>query len=167
MSKYTKEQIEAMTPEQLKRAVATDVMGLSIYHYDKDVESRCFYMLWDEHCDPVARFDGMTTGERKTEELAWADCPDYIGNVTAAWLVMDAIKEKHDHIGLYYSQCMDDRWTFAINDIVDGEDGMPDMNEALFEASTASEAICKAALLAVKDEEKKPYFNDPDDGLPF
>lgn len=57
-----------MSERELYIALA-QALGWSVYHYDKDVESRCYYMLMDHEFDPVVIFDG----ERKTEEEAWDD----------------------------------------------------------------------------------------------
>lgn len=73
-----------MTDDELNRLVAERVMGWSIYHYDKDYASNCYYMLTDADGDPVAPFAGLHTGERKTEAEAWADVPAYCTN-PAAW----------------------------------------------------------------------------------
>ncbi|QGQ97005.1 hypothetical protein EHS13_20000 [Paenibacillus psychroresistens] len=157
MSKYTREQIEAMTPEQLKRSVATDVMGLSVYHYDKDFEANCYYMLVDG-IDPVAPFDGLTTGERKTEEEAWSDCPDYLNDIAAAWKVIEEMQVKGfatvlQRLGDYFAP--DDLWECQFGHMPMAKD------------ESAQVVICKAALLAVIQDEKKSYFHDPDDELPF
>lgn len=90
MSKYTKEQIDSMTPEQLKRAIATDVMGLSIYHYDKDYEANCYFMLVDENFEVVSNdYFNPRNGECKTEEEAWKDCPDFLNDPVLALKVFE------------------------------------------------------------------------------
>jgi hypothetical protein len=141
MSKYTKEQIEAMTPEQLKRAVATDVMGLSIYHYDKDYEANCYYMLVDG-LDPVARFDGLTTGERKTEEEAWADCPDYLTDHSALWEMEEFVYAMSTTMGLKYA--------LQLLELLDINTNRTLVNMAKLIRATP-EQRCKAALLAVME----------------
>jgi hypothetical protein len=56
-----------------------DILGYHIYHYDKDVESRCYYQLWDESGDPAAfkTGKGLDWGQRKTPEEAWEDMPKW------------------------------------------------------------------------------------------
>lgn len=138
--KYSKEQIDSMTPEQLKRAIATDVMGLSIYHYDKDWEDNCYYVLWNEALEPVAKYEGWNTGERKTEEEAWADCPDYLNDITAAFEVAEKFKLRGFLLNFLEGNSSEVGWhcTTEYKWHVRG-------------CETPAEAIVKAALLAVMD----------------
>jgi hypothetical protein len=140
MIKYIKDQIEAMTPEQLKRAVATDVMGLSIYHYDKDVEERCYYMLWDENMNHMAKFIGYHTDERKTEEEAWADCPDFINDFNATFSIIEKLKEKEYGVNIYVQKGFEPEVTLFV---WRGECGS-------FRGKTLGEAVCKVALVVMK-----------------
>jgi hypothetical protein len=137
----TREEIIAMEPgRKLDTLVAEKVMGLTVYHYDKDVEENCYYMLMDTEGFPFEPFGG----EKETEEEAWLSCFYYSTDISAAWEVVEKIKKDLD-------------WWIVLNS--EGEKWI-----ALFywdkyqiacecEAETASEAICKCALMAVMDKE--------------
>jgi hypothetical protein len=74
-----------MTDSELNRALA-ELMGYTIYHYDKDYEENCYFMLMDTDFDPVEPDDGR----RKTEERAWNDTPDYCTDPAASLEVEQA-----------------------------------------------------------------------------
>lgn len=65
-----------MTDQQLNRALA-ELMGYTVYHYDKDVPERCYYML----VDPTGDY---STIERPTEAIAWLDEPWFTGDPAAS-----------------------------------------------------------------------------------
>jgi hypothetical protein len=145
INSITEEQILAIGPgKELDALVAVEVMGWSIYHYDKDVEERCFFMLVDENFDPVANDVPFTlrNGERKTEEEAWKDNRPWSTDISAAWEVVEKMKSLN--------------WWSVVSSDLGHPDGdwsalfFWDPNGESFEtrAQTAPEAIVKAALLA-------------------
>ncbi|OKP91395.1 hypothetical protein [Paenibacillus sp. P32E] len=85
-------QVKEMTNPELNRALA-ELMGYSIYHYDKDVEENCYYML----VDPTGDYQQL---DRKTEAEAWADAPDYCTDPAASLEVQTAAiaKDKEAYI---------------------------------------------------------------------
>ncbi|KAA9007226.1 hypothetical protein F4V43_01695 [Paenibacillus spiritus] len=68
-----------MTDQQLNRALA-ELMGYTVYHYDKDVLGRCYFEL----TDPEGYPEIVLGGERKTEPEAWGDAPDYCTDPSAS-----------------------------------------------------------------------------------
>lgn len=79
--------------------------------------------------------------------------PKYSTDISAAWEVMDKLKEKHDHIGIYYSTCIGKEWTCNITDLSEqfDEEGDFDVKDISADAETAQLAICRLALLAVME----------------
>ncbi|MBY3623788.1 hypothetical protein HGO21_30190 [Acinetobacter sp. CUI P1] len=75
-------EINSMTDQQLNRALA-ELMGYTVYHYDKDVPERCYYML----VDPTGDY---STIERPTEEIAWLDAPWFTGDPATSLEVQTA-----------------------------------------------------------------------------
>ncbi|WP_340398006.1 hypothetical protein NST50_14010 [Paenibacillus sp. FSL E2-0202] len=65
-----------MTDHQLNRALA-ELKGYTVYHYDKDVPERCYYLL----VDPTGDY---STIERPTEAIAWLDAPWFTGDPAAS-----------------------------------------------------------------------------------
>lgn len=142
----SREQILAMEPgRELDKLVAIHVMGYSMYHYDKDVEENCYYMLVDDELDPVAEWESynIRQGERKSEEEAWRDCPKYSESISSAWEVVGKMRKTHwvDISGGLKLELVSP-YTCQI-----GTYGVPGSLYA--EGDTAPEAICKASLLAV------------------
>jgi hypothetical protein len=80
---------ELTKAQAVNRRIA-ELCGYYIYHYDKDHPDRCYYMLsipndchwtgWDQ-----LRFRNewgqWNAGERKTENAAWNDAPDYYNSL--------------------------------------------------------------------------------------
>jgi hypothetical protein len=136
----TREEILAMEPgRELDKLIAEQVMGWSIYRFDKDVPERCYYMLVDKSFDPVVDDGYWNAGERKTEEEAWNDNRPFSTDISAAWEVVMHLKSKY--------------WYFMLSDENEGWEASFywDPHRPAFEAvsSDAPQAICKAALLAV------------------
>lgn len=71
-----------LTNAEINRNIA-ELKGYSIYHYDKDVLERCYFQLWDEDGDPVVW--KIYEGQRKTEEEAWQDVPDWASDLNTAF----------------------------------------------------------------------------------
>lgn len=71
-----------LTDQQLNRALA-ELMGYTVYHYDKDVPERCYYML----VDPTGDYSMI---ERPTEAMAWLDAPWYTGDPAASLEIQEA-----------------------------------------------------------------------------
>lgn len=92
---------EALSDEQLNIEVAK-VAGYSIYHYDKDYEHNCYYMLWEpnsidwagqgdwERFGHEIRERRFRAGERKTEEEAWKDAPYFASDLRKIWPLFEA-----------------------------------------------------------------------------
>lgn len=136
-NELTKEKILAMeSGRELDALIAEKVMGWSIYHYDKDVPERCYYMLVDDKFEVVADDKpwSLRNGERKTEEEAWKDNRQWSSDISVAFEALKATKrivhlEGHFHTG--WSVVLDGKYTATEWDL--------------------PIAICKAALLAVMD----------------
>ncbi|MNN89976.1 hypothetical protein D3C81_2078610 [compost metagenome] len=105
-------------------------------------------MLLDDEMEPVADFESYSfrVGERSTEEEAWNDNHKFSNDISAAWEVVEKMKQNN--------------WFFILSDNL-----FPDKWEASFFwdpnqemidliSNSAPEAICKAALLAVLGKEE-------------
>jgi len=134
---YTREEIMNMDGQALNRAVAEQVMGYTIYHYDKDYEENCYFMLMNDEFDPVEPLDGR----RKTEEEAWNDCPDFSGSISAAWEVVEKIGETWE-VKVFNRN----GWTCYISSSLDEGYNYRETGD------TAPLAICRTALLATMEE---------------
>lgn len=65
-------------PSELNLQLAKK-LGYSVYHYDKGPADTCYYSLQDSHGEPVVSV--FKEGERKTEDAAWGDCPNFMDNI--------------------------------------------------------------------------------------
>lgn len=81
-----------MSNRRLDYLAGERLLGYTIYHYDKDVAERCYYMLMDANFDPV--YD-LFKGERKTEAEAWEDCPYFGSDWGAAMIALRTAINKH------------------------------------------------------------------------
>lgn len=78
---------------RLDRMIA-DILGYTMYHYDKDVAERCYWQLWDEkgnvaamRTNPETMGYWRTPAEHRTEEDAWEDMPQWSSREDhAVWL---------------------------------------------------------------------------------
>lgn len=141
-NEMTRDEILAMKPgKELNKMVGEKVMEYLIYHYDKDVPDNCYYMLMDEHFDLVAGYEGIHIGERKTEELAWDDCPKFSEDISAAWEVVEKMKEKYAVAVVSFKSAVLCKIQAPESDSFDAD------------CKTEPEAICKAALLAMEGTE--------------
>lgn len=69
--------------KSLNRQIA-EMLGYFIYHYDKDVEDRCYYQLWQ----PLGGMAINEDWQRRTEGEAWNDSPKWsrdIGLALGLW----------------------------------------------------------------------------------
>lgn len=74
-------------------------LGYLIYHYDKDVRERCFYMLMapdgsfpaQEETSEIGEH-GIHAGERKTEAEAWEDLPHFSTDANVALNLVDEVE---------------------------------------------------------------------------
>ena len=83
-----------MSPgHELDRFIAEKVMGMTVYHYDKDREDNCYFMLMDHTFDSVV-LNIRGAAERKTEAEAWADVPKYSESIAHAWVVVERMASK-------------------------------------------------------------------------
>lgn len=78
---------------EMDRLIAEKVMGYTVYHYDKDHPNNCYYMLMDADFDPVLFTGNYRDSEKKTEEEAWNDCPEFSTDILAAWEVVKKLGE--------------------------------------------------------------------------
>lgn len=76
------------------------LLGYTVYHYDKDVGERCYYMLMTPDFEPVA--DLWHEGQRKTEAEAWNDLPRFSSDGNAMLLLNDMLEELGWKITLVY-----------------------------------------------------------------
>lgn len=129
--------IDTMSIDELRIAVAREVLGLWCYHYDKDYRENCYYMILDEQLTPVhaAHYaDGIV-----------CRMPDYPRDIAAAWVVVEATTTLLPNFGL--ARLDNGSWicSWAI---------APDFSDfEEVEAPTAPEAICRAALKAVRNSD--------------
>jgi hypothetical protein len=54
------------------------MLGYTVYHYDKAPAANCYYLLMEEDGNPAVRSD-----ERKTEAEAWDDAPFFTTDLHA------------------------------------------------------------------------------------
>lgn len=126
----------------LNRAIA-DMLGYSIYHYDKDVAENCYYMLMDPNWDRVVY--GLHAGERRTEEQAWADPPDFSGDIAYAWQVVEKMQADGHTV-------MQTAYPLGQHVVIICLATKSDKDWAVqrgAQAETAALAICRAALLSI------------------
>ena len=118
---------------EMDKAIGQHIFKYWVDHYDKDCAENCYYCLMDGSGDAV--IPGFY-GERKSEEEAWADCPEFSTDIAAAWEVWDYLKNKYHELIL--SWC-DDMYDLLVCD---------SKGHYLFssEADTAPLAICRCAL---------------------
>ncbi|MFB6364497.1 hypothetical protein ACFCP7_10585 [Paenibacillus elgii] len=119
-------------------------MNWQIYHYDKDFEERCYFMLVDENFDAIAAdYADPRNGERKTEAEAWDDCPDFSRDISAAWEVEAKILSMDDELRARYVIFL-----MHFVGVYAYEPPSPEDIFALIHASAADR--CRAALLALR-----------------
>lgn len=63
-------------------------LGYSIYHYNKDIEARCYYMLWEPDGTGVGLYPD---NQHKTEEAAWQDAPKWDRDLNLALQLMEDV----------------------------------------------------------------------------
>jgi hypothetical protein len=131
---------------EMDKLIAEQVMGISMYHYDKGHPDNCYFMLLDADGDPVLFAPRFRDAERKTEAEAWQDCPCYSTDIAAAWQVVEKLTadgwgHKH-HVYSKYAEMPGWQWTFM-------QSGKGPNSISGAEAETAPLAICRAALLAI------------------
>lgn len=73
-------------PGELNKQLAIK-LGYTVYHYDKDRAENCYYSLQDPHGDPVISI--FREGERKTEEGAWADTPNFDSDLNLLFEILN------------------------------------------------------------------------------
>ena len=122
---------------EMDKAIGQYIFKYWVDHYDKDCAENCYYCLIDGSGDAV--IPGFY-GERKSEEEAWADCPEFSTDIAAAWEVVEKM-------GNYLFACgrndegMWEACFFPVNS------GIGKLNEA--HGDTAPLAISRAALKAL------------------
>ena len=60
---------------EMDKAIGQYIFKYWVDHYDKDYAENCYYCLMDGSGDEV--IPGLHEVERRTEEEAWADCPEF------------------------------------------------------------------------------------------
>lgn len=136
-----REQIEQLPAgRELDALIALQVMGFTMYHYDKDVAEMCYFTLLDTEGDAVVFRAHYRDGEHATEAQAWADCPAFSTDIAAAWRVFELFEwslARGVFRGVPY---------YAIQEA--GEELSLDEPARHYpQAHTAPLAICRAALL--------------------
>ncbi len=76
---------------EMDKAIGQHIFKYWVDHYDKDYAENCYYCLMDGSGDAV--IPGFY-GERKSEEEAWADCPEFSTDIAAAWEVLNKFTHK-------------------------------------------------------------------------
>ena len=71
---------------EMDKAIGQHIFKYWVDHYDKDYAENCYYCLMDGSGDAV--IPGFY-GERKSEEEAWNDCPEFSTDIAAAWEVVE------------------------------------------------------------------------------
>lgn len=87
-------------------------LGYHIYHYDKDVESRCYYQLWEPDGNPIGLYPD---NEYKTEVEAWQDVPQWDGDLNLALKLLEY--QSNVVITLLNKRWMLDREWFSLEDL--------------------------------------------------
>ena len=77
---------------EMDKAIGQYIFKYWVDHYDKDYAENCYYCLMDGSGDAV--IPGLHEGERRTEEEAWADCPEFSTDIAAAWEVLNKFTHK-------------------------------------------------------------------------
>ena len=77
---------------EMDKAIGQHIFKYWVDHYDKDYAENCYYCLMDGSGDAV--IPGLHEGERRTEEEAWADCPEFSTDIAAAWEVLNKFTHK-------------------------------------------------------------------------
>ena len=77
---------------EMDKAIGQHIFKYWVDHYDKDCAENCYYCLMDGSGDAV--IPGLHEGERRTEEEAWADCPEFSTDIAAAWEVLNKFTHK-------------------------------------------------------------------------
>lgn len=129
------EQLQSLSDSELDRLSATEVMGYHMYHYDKDHESNCYYLLVDgiDAVNPISMFSGF-----KTEKEAWRDWQP-TSNMNQAMELVNEIKgclhlREHGVEGEWES-------SFCMH------------SHSMSHAETASKAITLSSILAMVEVE--------------
>ncbi len=98
---------DALSDREKEHLIGRHVMEYTIYHYDKDVRERCYYMLMDSEGDPVNRQFFRGAGEQRTEAKAWDDCPQFTTDRNAFAAVEEALERRgKDVIDRYILELM-------------------------------------------------------------
>ncbi|MEK4479532.1 hypothetical protein MKZ23_08875 [Paenibacillus sp. FSL R5-0876] len=140
-------QIKDKTDQQLNRALA-ELMGYTVYHYDKDVLGRCYFEL----TDPEGYSEIVFGGERNTELEAWADVPNYCTDPAASLEVQTAATKVNAKVyvdTLYDIRLTNEGYTpeIAIGESTYSHDGVV----YLFDASPRERA--EAAYITLQQKE--------------
>lgn len=141
----TEELDKIIAGPELNRLIGEKVFHYDVYHYDKDVAENCYYMLVGEQLEKLAPFDPTQRGgggERKNEAEAWADCPNFSGNLIAAFTLVEQLAHENA-ITIYALHCtptINHDWMVFINDITAYGDTLPI-------------AICRAVYGLLKEQE--------------
>lgn len=108
-------------------------LGYSVYHYDKGYPADCYYMLMTPDFNPVVL---GRDGERKTEDAAWGDCPNWQENIG---LAMELVGNRD-----FEALKVGERWTahFVEQEAVESDEGL-------------AEAIVKAFMRLDLEYEKR------------
>jgi hypothetical protein len=105
-------QVKELTNAERNQALAEKmVMGYTVYHYDKDVTERCYYMLMDPDFDPVliATSKGWNCGQRRTR-LGWM-CRSFVQSLLVVGISENYFVMTRNHFGqLWYSVCEKKPW---------------------------------------------------------
>lgn len=125
-----------MDNRELDKRIA-EMLGYTIYHYDKDIEENCYFMLWNPN-------GGFSDIPRQTEIGAWDDCPKFTEDISSAFEVFEKVLK-----GFTTGGISENKGGYACWFMNSYGDDTPD-HVIDAEEDTAPLAICKAALLSLE-----------------
>lgn len=145
MDRVKMEKILNMPIKEANLLIAKEIFGYHVYHYDKDYKDNCYYILVDLNMNQVAPYWNGRKAQRKTEEEAWNDCPDFFKDMNNAWEVyLQIMKGFHSQKEKFYK---------SLQQIVGRYSPItweyPEVFTMLRE--DMPNAICRAALMTVLD----------------
>lgn len=123
---------------ELDREIGKKIFAYWLYHYNKGVESSCYWALLDSELNCVGQIMERGLPHRKSEAEAWGDMPHFSSELEDAWRVVDEVRGVGFDFGIWSVR---DVW------VANFEQGEQQEYEA--EGETPAEAICLAALKLV------------------
>ena len=116
--KYIVSKYEKLTDEQINREIGAR-LGFWVYHYDKDVASKCYYTLMTSEGDPVTHdlvWGLKGRGEHKTANEAWGDVPNFAGDALVGLTLLGRDHNDMPYATEWTASCTKEGWQFSFED---------------------------------------------------